>query len=186
MIYLSVYQLRDNVTHVIHNAWSVDFKRPLQSFEKHLHGVRNLVDFVLSSPYTEPPRLLFVSSIGVFQRKSLQHDPSPLLCKLTGRNELDPLTREIAQESPISDPTVPIGQGYTESKWVSEQILEIATKETGLSTTIVRLGQISGNPNGYWNEKEWFPTIVKSALYVQCLPDMPGVSLQPSTYSRAM
>lgn len=72
---------------------------------------------------------------------------------------------------------MPIGQGYTESKWVSEQILEIATKEMGLSTTSVRLGQISGNPNGYWNEKEWFPAVVKSALYVKCLPDMPGVSL---------
>lgn len=68
---MPTHQLRDNVTHIVHNAWPVDFKRPLQSFEKSLQGVRNLVDFALSSPYTDPPRLLFVSSIGVFQRTYL-------------------------------------------------------------------------------------------------------------------
>lgn len=89
----------------------------------------------------------------------------------------------MAPESPVTDPSVPIGLGYTESKWISEQVLEASTKEAGLPTTSVRLGQVSGNPNGYWNEKEWFPSIVKSAVYVRCLPDMPGVSGLNSSFS---
>ncbi|CAL1709820.1 unnamed protein product [Somion occarium] len=148
-------KLRDSVTHVIHNAWPVDFKLSLISYEKHVQGVRNLVDFALASPYSDPPRLLFVSSVGVFR---------------------NPTSREIAPEAPIRDPSVVVGQGYSESKWLSEQILAAATYVTGLPSVVVRLGQLSGNPNGHWNEKEWFPAIVKSAVSVECLPDVPGVA----------
>ena len=41
---------------------------------------------------------------------------------------------------------------------------------------IVRLGQTCGDRNGYWNEVEWFPSMVKSALSTHCLPDIDGVS----------
>lgn len=75
----------------------------------------------------------------------------------------------------MKDPAVAVGTGYAESKWVAEQILASATQTTGLHTVAVRIGQLCGDRNGHWNEKEWFPSIVKSALYVKCLPDVAKV-----------
>ncbi|CAL1709825.1 unnamed protein product [Somion occarium] len=147
-------EIRDSVTHIIHNAWPVDFNLNLVSFEKHLQGTRNLVDFALSSPFVEAPRVMFISSIGMFRH---------------------PKSRGIAPEELVDDPSVPIGQGYAESKWVGEHILAEATKHTGLPTVSVRVGQLSGNRVGYWNEREWFPSLVKSGVFVGCLPDVPGV-----------
>lgn len=82
----SFSQIRDSVTHIIHNgkknmneyrarpltdllftAWRVDFNLSVVSFEKNIQGTRNLVNLALTSPHEVTPRLLFVSSIGVFQ-----------------------------------------------------------------------------------------------------------------------
>ena len=52
-------------------AWTVNFVLSLRSFEADLKGTRSLIDLALSSPYSEPPRLLFISSIGVFTRAFL-------------------------------------------------------------------------------------------------------------------
>ena len=78
-------------------------------------------------------------------------------------------------EAPL-DPSSPIGSGYAESKWVAEQILYNATKTAGVPTVVVRLGQISGDKTGHWNEREWFPALVKSAGLASCLPVIEGVS----------
>ncbi|KAH8101719.1 acetyl-CoA synthetase-like protein, partial [Cristinia sonorae] len=155
-----VYEkLRTSVTHIIHNAWPVDFNLTLKSFERSLQGVRSLVDFALSSSFTVPPQILFVSSIGIFRRE------------------------QTVSEEPVKDPAIVVGTGYAESKWVAEQILSAASERFGLRTVSVRIGQLCGDRNGHWNEKEWFPSIVKSALYTNCLPDVtkPGlVSWIPS------
>lgn len=50
-------------------AWPVDFNLTLKSFEKTLQGVRNLVQFALSSSFEIAPQIVFVSSIGIFNRK---------------------------------------------------------------------------------------------------------------------
>ncbi|KAI0795715.1 acetyl-CoA synthetase-like protein [Abortiporus biennis] len=146
-------ELKNSVTHIIHNAWPVDFNLSLSSFEEAMQGVRGLVDFVLSSPYTDMPRILFVSSIGVFR---------------------NPAMPGLAKEEYILDPRVPAGPGYGESKWISERILAIASEKTGMKTTSVRIGQLAGDKNGHWNEKEWFPSLVKSGYFTRCLPDVPG------------
>lgn len=67
-------------------------------------------------------------------------------------------------------------QGYAESKWVGERILAAASSATGVDTVCVRVGQLCGGVNGYWNEKEWFPAIIKSGRYTGCLPTVEGVS----------
>lgn len=53
--------LQRSVTHIIHNAWPVDFNKPLQSYVKSLDGVVNLVRFCHHSP--RDVTLQFVSSI---------------------------------------------------------------------------------------------------------------------------
>ena len=66
--------------------------------------------------------------------------------------------------------TAAIGSGYSESKWVAEEILHQVADRANISTTAVRLGQVCGDMLGHWNEKEWFPAVVKSAVFTRCLP----------------
>lgn len=76
------------------------------------------------------------------------------------------------------DPTVAIGNGYGESKWVSERILTVAGEQTHLKPVIARVGQLSGNSaTGAWNATEWFPALVQSSKIVGCLPRGEGVSV---------
>ncbi|KAH9931804.1 uncharacterized protein B0H18DRAFT_1093226 [Fomitopsis serialis] len=146
----SIYnEMRDSVTHIIHNAWRVDFNLALASFENNVKGLRSLIDFALSSPFTDPPRLIFVSSIGVFSNIP---------------------NGEVHTETRIA-PEVALGTGYGESKWVSEDVLHHASERTPLTTVIVRVGQISGGVDGAWNATEWFPVLVQSAEKVRCFPD---------------
>ena len=49
-------------------------------------------------------------------------------------------------------------------------------ERTALQPVVVRLGQVCGDGDGTWNEKEWFPSLVKSALTLDCLPSIDGVS----------
>ena len=82
-----------------------------------------------------------------------------------------------AVEEHVNEPVgIVTVQGYAESKWVGEQILAAATRKAGLRTVAVRVGQLCGPENGYWNEHEWFPSLVKSAQHVGCLPTVDGVS----------
>jgi nucleoside-diphosphate-sugar epimerase len=50
-------------------AWRVDFNLALASFESSLAGVRNLVDFAISTRLAKPPRIVFTSSVSVLRSK---------------------------------------------------------------------------------------------------------------------
>ena len=56
-------------------------------------------------------------------------------------------------------------------------MLLTVAERASIPTVIVRLGQISGDITGHWNEREWFPTLVKSAEFTKCLPDVEGVRI---------
>ncbi|KZT07586.1 acetyl-CoA synthetase-like protein [Laetiporus sulphureus 93-53] len=141
-------ELHRTVTHIIHNAWRVDFVINLSSFESSIAGVRSLVDFALTSPLPEPPRVLFESSMGVFQNApDLRFAEEPIL------------------------PDWALGTGYAESKWVSEQIMYAAGKKTVLDPLVVRVGQVCGGLDGTWNAHEWYPSLVQSAPRLGCFPD---------------
>lgn len=79
-------------------------------------------------------------------------------------------------EDVLPNPEVAVGIGYSESKWIGERILDAAAERTPLRPVVVRLGQVCGEGNGAWNEMEWFPSLVKSALRLNCLPSLDGVS----------
>ena len=97
---------------------------------------------------------------------------------LTRLSDISPNTKLPIEETPV-DAHVAVGQGYTESKWVSEKLLEIATEHTALKSVIVRVGQICGGPNGSWNTAEWLPSMVRSGINLRCLPIMHEVCLLP-------
>ena len=64
---------------------------------------------------------------------------------------------------------------------MSEHALENVARTAGLRTIIVRLGQVAGDESaGYWSEREWFPALVKTAIYHRCLPDLEGVCIPSS------
>ena len=94
-----------------------------------------------------------MSSVGVFNR---------------------PTSKGLFQEIPVEDARTAIGFGYGEAKWIGEQILLAAARETSLQPIIVRPGQITSNKAGYWKETEWFPSIVKSSKTLGVLPDLAG------------
>ncbi|KAJ7625813.1 putative nonribosomal peptide synthetase [Roridomyces roridus] len=142
-------ELRDKITVVIHNAWMLDFNKKLSSFESHIKGTRNLIDFARSSP--NPVRFLFTSSIASAQGWDQSLGPFPEELQL--------------------DASVAVGNGYGEGKYASERILAAS----GLEATSFRIGQVSGAAtNGAWSTTDWVPAIVKSSLALGAFPSDPS------------
>ncbi|KAF8154617.1 hypothetical protein B0H34DRAFT_783775 [Crassisporium funariophilum] len=145
-------QLQSQVTCIIQNAWRVDFNVSLSSLQPLIAGTRRLIDFALGSPQRKPPRLLYVSTLGIFMN----------------------WTGTIIPEEPCTRPTSAVGLGYTESKWVAEQILQKAWEQTPLRPIIVRVGHLCGGHSGNWDTQEWVPILVRSAQVLNCLPSFDG------------
>ncbi|KAF2129696.1 hypothetical protein P153DRAFT_340831 [Dothidotthia symphoricarpi CBS 119687] len=66
------------VTHIVHLAWPMDFKRSLKSFEPHVQGTKLLTDLAIAAHEASGgalrPRLLFASSIAVLARYETKKD----------------------------------------------------------------------------------------------------------------
>ncbi|KAK1830460.1 hypothetical protein QBC39DRAFT_434846 [Podospora conica] len=145
-------QLLGCVDRIIHNQWPVNFNIPVESFEPHIRGVRNLVDFSRKAAKRVP--VVFISSVATTE----------------GWRE----KRPVPEES-IHDFKFALG-GYGRSKLVSSLILEKATEMAGVPTEVIRVGQVAGPMSelGFWNKQEWLPSIVASSVYLGMLPDSVG------------
>ncbi|KAF8525682.1 male sterility protein-domain-containing protein [Gautieria morchelliformis] len=165
--------LRDNVTHIIHAAWHLNFNLILESYERvHIAGVRHLIDLALASPHARPPRLTFLSTIAA---AAMYQGPSqePSVGESAGH--------VLVPEESIDDPSIPLHQGYGQGKYVSERIL-VNGVDAGLRTTIVRVGQLSGTTtNGAWSSSEHVPILFKSSVALGMVPvDLPPVRWVPT------
>lgn len=140
-------RMLSQTTHVIHNAWKLDFNQPVDSFRSNIQSVRRFVDFSVNSTYGA--QIYFISSVSTAM----------------GQTGLVP-------EEPTDDVNSPHNAGYGRSKFVSERILDIAAKEAGVPAFFCRVGQIAGSTTeaGLWPKKEWFPSIVQSSKYLGKLP----------------
>jgi hypothetical protein len=153
----------------ITSGWRVDFNLGLSTFEPNVAGVRNLINFALESKLPRPPRFIFVSTVAVVTRES---------DSTSARRISDVLITSNSYKNPwpyprrASGPGVRDLNGYSQSKWVSERILEVAAEQTSLRPVIVRVGQVSGGVNGCWNPLEWIPGIVQSAALTKSLPSL--------------
>lgn len=150
----SVYaQMLNDVGLIIHVAWPVNFNISLSSFEPHIAGLHNLLQFSLAVHRHEPARLLFCSSISTaFRTKTPASIP----------------------EAPIEDFSQASRTGYGQSKLVGEQIVRNAAR-IGANTDVLRIGQVVGDQqNGIWNDTEFIPSIIRSALALRTLPSMPN------------
>lgn len=160
-------KLLGSVDTIIHAAWKVDFNHALESFEPtHIRGVHRLVEWQIHSP--RPPRIIFISSTSSVSRW-------PALDDNTGKIPEDFIENHDAAQA----------MGYAESKNIAEHILNGACLQTGVSSTILRVGQIAGPllSKGKWNEDEWVPALIKSSQSLGCLPmGLPDVDWIPIDY----
>ena len=137
-----------SITLIIHNAWPVNFNLDLFSFRPQLDGVVNLIDFASKSS----AQLLFVSSVSSVMAYRSQNARIP--------------------EQVISADSSPAPNGYAESKYLSELLLDYAGQKLHTCSSIARVGQLAGPVNGIgvWNATEWFPSLVISSCHTGALP----------------
>ena len=148
--------LLQETTVIIHSAWKVDFNLSIESFEPQVHGVRNLLDFSSKSAKKAP--LIFISSISA----------------VLGWMDYNPSAK--VPEAVISDLEAPEKIGYGESKFVCERLLDLFNKASGITTAVLRAGQIAGpvSQTGMWNKQEWLPSIIASSKHLGMLPETLG------------
>lgn len=148
----------------------------LESFEEdNLAATANLMNLCLRAPRNPPPAFALASSISAV---------------------LDTPEQSINEVVPASPATASKG-GYGRSKWVAEKLCEVASKERGLPTRVLRIGQIVGDSeqcasplrlwlwiidawsSGIWNETEAVPLMFRTADVLHALPDLDEVRLRP-------
>ena len=124
-----------------------------------ISGTRNLIDFVRQTPGGSS-RIRFCSSIASVLGGSAQQ-----------QGEIKEVTsNDPATASPI---------GYSQSKWVVEKICDIASQLHDMvdRVRVLRIGQLCGDTvTGYWNEKEGWPLLIRTAQTTGALPDLSDVS----------
>ncbi|TGJ82530.1 hypothetical protein E0Z10_g6254 [Xylaria hypoxylon] len=142
-------ELLETADRFIQNAWPVNFNIPVESFEPHIRGVRNVGDF--ASQASKRVAVVFISSIGTGDRWDTSAGLLP--------------------ETRLEDLTLPSG-GYGQSKQVGSLILEDVARSGDFPAAVIRVGQIGGPQAeaGFWNKQEWLPSIIASSLYLGALP----------------
>lgn len=142
-------RLLKDTTHIIHNAWTVDFNRSITSLEPQIQGCYNLIS--LASAAQNRVQIFYISSISAVRRWASGAVPEVVINDLSASDTM----------------------GYGESKLVAELLFNEANKKLGVQCAICRVGQIAGpveRNSGSWNEKEWLPSLIKSSEYLGKLP----------------
>lgn len=125
----------------------MNFNWVLSSFEPYIRGVRNLIDFSLTSQHR--PFLLFVSSVSA-------------VGNWKGRSSVP--------EEPIYDLTMASKMGYGQSKLISECLLDQASRISGARSACCRVGIVAGPVEkrmGVWNRHEYIPSVgCTASLYL--------------------
>ncbi|PYI21028.1 acetyl-CoA synthetase-like protein [Aspergillus violaceofuscus CBS 115571] len=148
--------LRDTADVYVHNAWPVDFHKPLKAFESPmLTGLRRLLSLVEESPRRAHLHYMSsVSTVGAWQASHGSTIPETL-----------------------HDASVVQELGYAESKYVAESLCEIAAQRSNLPISIHRIGQLGGPSSpkgGMWTSRDWFPAMVCSSITTGKIPDSLG------------
>lgn len=163
--------LLPRVTHILHNAWPMDFNRRLSSFESQFQAVQNLLGLALDASKCDGSaycmglrnrvKFVFISSIAVvgkYPGASKEYSTIP--------------------ENNIIDVTYTNGIGYAEAKLVCERIVQSAREKfpTNIEAGSVRIGQMSGSEeSGFWNTEEHIAALLKSSVAINALPALEGV-----------
>lgn len=145
--------LRDS-THFIHAAWAVNFNVKLDSFADQLAGTRDLIELSASAG----AKFTFVSSTAA-----------------VSSSKCVSISETVSEHPSDSSPL-----GYSQSKWVMENIISEAnhniydTKADLEPIEIIRVGQLCGDESGAWNLREAYPLLLSTAGIVGGLPSLKG------------
>jgi thioester reductase-like protein len=151
-----IEKLKTEVTAIHHLAWPVNFNIPLPTFTPHLVGLQNLLKLSLEV-YRSRPALLFFCSSKSTVANTTTAGPVP--------------------DEAIEDLNYAANTGYARSKLVGEHIVRNATR-AGAHGYVLRIGQIVGDTvNGVWNDEEFIPAMIRSALTMRALPMFQEVSV---------
>lgn len=147
-------ELVDSNLTVIHCAWPVNFNLSIDAFRPQLDSVVSLVGLVSQSKPAS--RLFFVSSVS-----------SVMSYKSPDTN---------IPETIIEMKSTPHPNGYAESKYLSELLLQHASQRFPIDCSLARVGQLAGAAQGFgaWNPAEWFPSLVISSGHIGALPSSLG------------
>lgn len=155
-------RLAKEVTHMVHIAWPMNFKMGLQSFDPSFKSLQNLIQLARKAQYYHyrtKPRVLFISSISTVGNYPL----------VKGEN--------LVPEATVEDPTWTLQFGYAKAKLVCEKMIQCAANDyPEIETGLVRVGQIAGSSNGYWNSNEHLVAVCASSQKIGRFPDLRGVS----------
>lgn len=149
----TLHELQERLTLVIHNAWPINLNWPVASFAPQLYGLVNLIN--LCSSTAASPTMAFVSSIGA----------------IIGYQDS---SRTIPED--IINLDGPAVNGYAESRYIAEHLLEYASKKLGTRTLIARLAYVPESIQfpSRWNMNEWLPSLMIGSFYLGVLPDSLG------------
>ncbi|WP_405162965.1 amino acid adenylation domain-containing protein [Nocardia sp. NBC_01499] len=154
--------LAREVTDVYHAAAHINFVVPYHTVKRtNVDGLRYLLDFCGIN--RTPLRL--ISTLGVFPPDST-----------SGR---------VGEDTVPGDPAS-LGIGYSQSKWVAEQ-LALQARDAGLPVTIHRVGRIAGHRRtGACRHDDFFWLQMKGFALLGCYPDdivdTPAIDLLPVDY----
>ncbi|KAF9737834.1 hypothetical protein PMIN02_001133 [Paraphaeosphaeria minitans] len=153
--------IRSTATLIIHNAWTVNFILPLKAFRSQFDGLLNL--FRLAGSRSDPPRLLYISSISS-------------VAQLPRVSSALSIPEEVVRDS-----NAPYEIGYAKSKLVSELLCDAAARTLDISVYFARVGQIAGavgeGVDAAWSTAEWLPGLVVTSISLGLLPDDLGAEL---------
>ncbi|KAE8259245.1 hypothetical protein A4X13_0g1140 [Tilletia indica] len=150
----------EEVTSIIHAAWSVNFNLTLADFIPEIEGTVRLLQHCQKTG----ARLVFASSVS-----TIMGAPED-----AGKETSTPGLRLVDEDE--DSPLEWASLGYGRSKTVIEKLISKAVHEGGVKATSIRCGQIIGDARtGAWNEAEWAPTVFRSAEALGALPDDLGI-----------
>ena len=144
--------ISENITSLMHCAWSVNFNKNLSSFEADcIAGARHLMLLCLSAKQPTPASFNFCSSVSTVASTPGTHIPEAL-----------PESFKCAQ-----------GMGYAQSKLVTEHLVTRAASQTGMQARVLRVGQIiADTQHGIWNDTEAIPLMLQAATTIGALPSL--------------
>ncbi|KAI1346217.1 hypothetical protein F5Y01DRAFT_298319 [Xylaria sp. FL0043] len=143
-------------TTIVHNAYPVNFLMPVQSFEPQIQGLVNLLKLAQDSPHD--PTVLFISSIAAAFPAS------------GSRSVIKETVLDIEEADSLMQ------QGYGQSKFICEKLIEKYASSGAGKGAVLRVGQVAGplQGTGVWNVWEWVPSMVLSSKFLGVAPASVG------------
>ena len=140
------------VTDVIyHNGAKVDFTQPYLRLKA--ENVLGTVEVLRLASRGRAVPVHYVSTVSVF-------DPGNL-----------PTGRVIREEDEL-DPSAGLQDGYSQSKWVAERLVQLAGRR-GLPVSIYRPGAVSGDSQtGVWKTDDFVCRMIKGCILLGQAPDL--------------